>query len=794
MMKQVLIILLLLFTTIFRAQNFKKLQAESEKEYNNANFPKALQLAEQALKEAEKDKKATADDIIDVKADYAVSLFYNDRMEEAIELMGKLISETETTKVKPQTEISVHMNYGAILVSLGLYSNALPEFQKAYDLCKTNSYEKEDVVSIITTLAECNQYLYRFEESERLSKEAIAYCEKNGLTNNIVYASAYSGLATLYTDMMFEKKSVETYKTTETIFIKNKDTLGPEFAVFLSNYGTLLANTYQHEQALSLLMRSKTLTLKLYGENSAEYAGCLNNLGFTYNQMGKLMETEQFYKKSLEIKRSLKRVRFDHYLTSVNNLQTFYSSTGRTAEAEDLVQELEKGMEDPRLQDTLKRMTFAENLAEYYSRKKQYVKARKYLDDAIIYTKSIYGDNNIELGNMYISIAILLIEQGKTSDAAKYMTKVPEVIKENSKGNLAESVSLIRNYAVTLSTRFSKHAEAEPFINESVKLVEQKVITNKNEIADIYFQKAQISSELNKVSTAIEYFNKYLELKYSQIEESFRYMTEAEKLQFLETFEIETKNFFTSISNHVQQHPELINMLLNYRIQTKSMLLNNMSKIKKSIAQLNDPVLNEKFTKLKLDRENISKLMSLNTDEYAAALSEVDALKREADQLEKEISAKVSQSNFSGYQKIQWKDIQKQLGPDECAVEIVRTNLIYQNDSAGTNYSFIILKNTGEPSMILIDRQITWEEEVLTHYRNSINSKKDAPDLYRRLWKNISEKIGNISTVYVSADGIYNQVNLNTLFNTDSKKYLLEEKDIHYVSTLRDIIEIKNKP
>ncbi|MBA3664071.1 MAG: CHAT domain-containing protein [Bacteroidetes bacterium] len=271
-------------------------------------------------------------------------------------------------------------------------------------------------------------------------------------------------------------------------------------------------------------------------------------------------------------------------------------------------------------------------------------------------------------------------------------------------------------------------------------------------------------------------------------------MTEAEKLEFMETFEIEIKNFFTSISNHVQKHPELIEVLLNYRIQTKSMLLNNLSKIKKSIAQLNDPLINEKFEKMKLNRENISKLMSLNTDEYTAALSEVDALKKEADQIEKEISARVSQKNFSGYQKLTWKDIQKQLLPNECAIEIVRTNQIYINDSAGTNYSFIILKSTGYPVMLMMDRPITWEEEVLSLYRKSINDRKDEPDLYRRLWKGIKEKAGTATTVYLSSDGIYNQVNLNTLYNSETKKYLIEEINIHGLSSLRDINELKIKP
>lgn len=271
-------------------------------------------------------------------------------------------------------------------------------------------------------------------------------------------------------------------------------------------------------------------------------------------------------------------------------------------------------------------------------------------------------------------------------------------------------------------------------------------------------------------------------------------MTETEKLQFLDNLENAVKSFYTTISNYADKNPELIQVLLNFRLQTKSMLLNNLSKIKKNIAKLNDPELNKKYERLKLNRENISKLISLNTDEYPAAMAEAAELKKEADLAEKEISLKIAQSNFSGNEKTIWQDIQKQLKPGECAIEILRTNLIYKNDSAGTNYTYLIIKNTGAPTFYMIDRPLKWEEEVVNLYRNSIEDKKDNPDLYRRLWKGVSDKIGSVNTIYISPDGIYNQINLNTLVNPETNKYVIEEKNIHLLTTLSDLKSIRTNP
>jgi CHAT domain-containing protein len=186
--------------------------------------------------------------------------------------------------------------------------------------------------------------------------------------------------------------------------------------------------------------------------------------------------------------------------------------------------------------------------------------------------------------------------------------------------------------------------------------------------------------------------------------------------------------------------------------------------------------------------------MNFDTQEYPYALAEATALKKEADLLEKEISLKASGMQAGlGIKNMDWRVVQRQLAPNEAAIEVFQCYLLYdKGQGIGTNYTYIIIKAKGDPTYVAIDRKIEWESEVLSLYRNSIDKKKDEPDLYRRLWKQVDEKLAGITSVYISPDGIYNQVNLNTLFNETSKKYLLEEKDLHLLTSLRDLKELKS--
>jgi len=266
-------------------------------------------------------------------------------------------------------------------------------------------------------------------------------------------------------------------------------------------------------------------------------------------------------------------------------------------------------------------------------------------------------------------------------------------------------------------------------------------------------------------------------------------MSENEKLSFMDNMEQNVKNYYAVALSYIDKNPEIVKSTLNFRLRSKGLLLNNMAKIKSKIIELNDPTLNKKFETLKTDRENITKLMNLNTNEYPDALGQIETLKKEANQLEKEISLKVSDLTKS--ETTTWELIQKQLQPNEAAIEIIRTNLIYPDGSEGSNYSYIVIPAKGDPFPIVIDRKLSWEDEVLTLYRSSINDKKNEPDLYRRLWKHVNDKIKAVTTIYVSPDGLYNQVNLNTLLNGETNKFAIEEKDIHYVTTLKDLAYLK---
>jgi len=791
-MKQFFGVLILVFGFLFSgAQDYKKLQDAAVLACEEGNFSRAIDLSEKAIRQAEKDNKISMDDLLTLKSENAAYYLLSEQIDKGFGIFTGLLEEVGSGKY-PQAEMNICQNYGIALVFLGFYSDALPQLQKARELSKHQKMKAKDLVACLGSLGVCYQYQYDFIKSEEMFKEAEAVCIKENMVSTADYASLQSSFALLYRDMQIPLKAKECYQKAEKIFAKTKDTLNPQYPVFLLEYGSMLAESFQFEKALSLTYRAKNIDKQLYTENSGAYAGDLNNLGYIYSKMNKIVETEQFYTQSLKIKKGLSFVRLDNYLSTLSNLVVFYCNVGRDEEAKELAKELEEGLKNKGFTDTLKRATFANNLGIHFKDWGDQAKSLRYFKDALTYYEAIYGPDNLFMAEVYMDMGTVFFSSDNFKEASDHLNKAAEIYSKTKVEENVNTIGMLCNLAIILK-EVNKAKEGNVYINKALELTKKFNVTQPDLLEQVYIGKAEVAADLNDVKTATEYFGKYLDLKYSEIEQNFSYMTENEKMFFLEEFENNIKNFYSTILSHMEKYPELIKSLLDFRLKTKAMLLNNLSKIKERIIEMNDPALTEKFDELKLKRETVAKLMSFNTDEYPNALAEASVLKGEADLLEKEISLKVS-GGLAGEAtgSINWKSIQKLLAPGEAAIEVFQSYLVYDNDQGkGTNYTYIVIKPAGDPFALSIDRPITWEDEVLNLYRNSIDFKKNEPDLYRRLWKFVDEKLTDTKTVYISPDGIYNQVNLNTLFNDEKKKYLIEEKDLHLVTTLNDLQAIK---
>lgn len=108
-----------------------------------------------------------------------------------------------------------------------------------------------------------------------------------------------------------------------------------------------------------------------------------------------------------------------------------------------------------------------------------------------------------------------------------------------------------------------------------------------------------------------------------------------------------------------------------------------------------------------------------------------------------------------------------------------------------TKYNAIIIKSdTQDPELVTLPDGNKIENEYYTHYYRHVRKDTNAIDTksYKHFWKPIADKIQGYDTVYFSADGIYNLLNIYTLYDTEKKAYLIDKPQVILsVGNLKDI-------
>jgi CHAT domain-containing protein len=148
------------------------------------------------------------------------------------------------------------------------------------------------------------------------------------------------------------------------------------------------------------------------------------------------------------------------------------------------------------------------------------------------------------------------------------------------------------------------------------------------------------------------------------------------------------------------------------------------------------------------------------------------------------------------YSKFNLTDLKKGLAGSSSYSELIKVPYYpFNKKKFGYNITYFMI-NIDSKSITVDSINITPEhEDYITYYQQEISSQSNSINshLYNIIWKPIADKIGDAKTIYVSMGGIYNNINLNTIYNPETGKYLLEERDIRIVNSARDFVLSKEK-
>jgi CHAT domain-containing protein len=589
------------------------------------------------------------------------------------------------------------------------------------------------------------------------------------------------------------------YKMSEKSFLKAEKIYNDEqlsdsaFAnLTLSNLGLLYHTTGRY--TLAEEYTKNALTKREQSSDKTGYAASLNNLAVLYKDMGLYTDAETYIIKAENHLKSSGETQTVQYAVVLNNHAMINQMTGKYTDAEKL---MKQSLEIAGKEIKEKSVTFVRlqvNLALLYQLTKRYEEAEKTYDEATKIMKKKLGKNHPDY-------AVLLRNKASLYQQMKRFEQVENLLKEAREIYSSQFGKEHPSYAqVTYETALfyqsqNRLEEAEPLLNEALTIQQKTLSEHHPNIALTFENMAILYWQKEDFINAAEWYRKSLNEYSYQINTFFPVMNDYEKTEFWENIQAKFIRFYNFALDAETAVPEITEDVYNYHIATKALLLNSSRKVKARILNSGNQELIANYKNWQGTKNWLAKLYSYTNEELAEEKINIDSLETLVKNLEKELT--VASKDFKDANELSsadYKKIANALKPGEAAIELIRINSYsYLFPKSQIHYIGLVLRNDNKkPEMIFFKDGDDMESSQSDEYQATIHSGKSMAPFYDYYWKPVDELTLNDKKLYVSVDGIYNQVNINTIL-MPSGKSLVELKDVRFVSNTKDILTFKTK-
>ncbi|HEY5690044.1 MAG TPA: CHAT domain-containing protein [Cyclobacteriaceae bacterium] len=407
-------------------------------------------------------------------------------------------------------------------------------------------------------------------------------------------------------------------------------------------------------------------------------------------------------------------------------------------------------------------------------------------------TSTFYDYDNVS--RLYLNdLAEICLRQGRGVEAWNYINELSLASSGIAKfGNrIGSRLEIARIFE--LKARYflleKDYSKAQEYLNRANKYYSDKITTSDVKFkllktqALVYWSQGDLEKSDQAFLTLVNAYRDH-------INQNFISMSEYEKEQFYNTLKSDFNLFNAyALQQLDSKSSTLIEAMLNNAINTKAILLNESNKIKNSILNRGDVALIGKLRQWEGAKATLSAYY-FDKD----AIQKIDSLEARVETLEKEINSQ-SQLFTSRDNPKDWQQVKSSLNRDEAAVEIIRINTVERSSgkigSLGDSavYLAIVIKpDKTAPEVVVFANGNQMEGRHLSYYRNSIMARTADNASYITFWLPIIHELAGVRRVYLSPDGAFNQLNLNTLKNPVSGKYLIDEQELIYVTNTGDLL------
>jgi len=669
---------------------------------------------------------------------------------------GKQVAENQVGSEKFRDRLdSSDFNYAiSVIDNSGImdikdFGESVVKTANAINMVRTNDANKTPAQRCRESLdiAEKLYELKQFKEAETTFLYAKSKYEQESLTDNINYSKVLADLGLVYATMgRFENAE----KYTKAAFEKREETLGRKskaMASSLNNYAVLYQNTGRYSESEKTFEEAIQVINSTLGPKSLENAIALNNQSILFAKIGRYEQAIEKLKNAISILGALDKRNIRNQVGFQSNLALVYQQTGNYSESEAIYLKLEKAL----------------------------------------------GSNNPYYAGVLNNLALLYIQMNKLDKVQGYFNQSAAVYKSKF-GAQSPNYAKVLNDQGNFLRMQERFAESEIKLNEALAIRNATLDENhpdlvrtQENLGILYWKKGDVEKAnahlLLALNKSLDFVNRY-----------FPPMSEAEKTKYWDILQPRFQRYFNYCIDISKTNSEVLKEMYNFQMATKALLLSSTNKIKQAILKSGNNELIKEYTEWLDKKETLARYYSMSKEDLQKEKIDLAASEREANQLERSLSEK-SKEFSQGYsnEPIGFEKIASLLTETEAVIEVIRIQNFDKDFTDDSKYAaLIITKGSLLPKMVVLENGKQLETRYAKFYKNAIQQKANDDYSYDQYWAQLEPLLAGKKTIYLSPDGVYNQLNVNTFKKKDSE-YVLNRYDVVVIGNSKDLISIKNR-
>lgn len=572
------------------------------------------------------------------------------------------------------------------------------------------------------------------------------------------------------------------------------------YAVALNNLGLWYWAVGNYAKAEELYLEAMEIDAKTIGKMHPDYALNTNNLAKLYMDMGDYSKAEPLCIETLKIQANSKS-RQSEYAISIDNLAGLYKTMGNYSKAIALYKQAIAILETAVGKEHKDYARVLNNFGSLYLVRGDYDRAEPLLTQAKDIRATVLGKKHLSYATSLDNLATLYLAKAKEKNVSPIAIKMSfsmaekwylesRDIRANAVGKLHTSYATSLIHLAKLYQDLKEYAKAEPLFLEILN-IRANVMGKTHplytaslwDLAQLYHEMGNDNSAeplyLESINNTVQQFNRY-----------FPSLSEKEKQNFYLTTQLRFVNFEMFCIQRQVKNPAILASLFNVKLVTKGLLFNASNKMRQRILSSKNATLIAQFNQWQSKKDFLSKVYQMTLAQKERSGLNEKVLEEEANRLEKELSLRSSLfTRANDNTLLKWEDVRQKLKSKEVAIEMIRT---FEKNGETFRIIYVALIVTNQtvkyPDIVVLSNGQELDEKYSKFYRNAVKQKIRDERSYDQYWKPLTKHLNGVKKVYFSADGVYHQINLNSLLNPATGGYVIDEVDVEVVSSTKELL------